>query len=154
MEKRSGRKFRLDVLIYLGAGVLFVWLLYSVTMNELSRNPERIATAYLGDTGLVSLSFNTEPYPPVSGHPVVLSFMPMNRNNRPVPVNEVSYAYGLSGSDVPAGSGVAVLMTDGSGMYMQEVTFPEAGKWWLKVTLVKENSSAVMQFAVDVKSRP
>lgn len=114
--QRPFRRPYLLWLMYVLVPLAVIGLLVWSTLGELARNPARDATADLGPYGLVTIRFNTSPYPPLSTGTVTLSFMPMDSRRRMIQVDEVTYEYGRAGSDQPAGSGEAQVMSDGSGM--------------------------------------
>ena len=141
----------------------FLWLLYVLVplaiigllvwsfMKEISGNPSRDATADLGPYGLVTIRFNTSPYPPLTTGTVTLSFMPLDSRRRMVPVDAVTYEYGQAGSDQPFGSGEAQVMSDGSGMFMGSARFANVGNWWVRVNVRKGQAQAQVRFTVYVE---
>jgi len=135
------------VLVPLAVVGLLVWS----TLGELARNPARDATANMGPYGLVTIRFNTNPYPPLPTGTVTLSFMPMDSRRRMIQVDEVTYEYGRAGSDQPAGSGEAQVMSDGSGMFMGSAQFSNVGSWWVRVNVRRGQAQAQVGFTVYVE---
>ena len=138
-------------LIYLGAALVIVGAIAWATLNEITRNPARDATADLGPDGLVTLRLTTDPNPPLPTGTVQLSFMPMDARQRTVPLDGISFEYGREGSDQPVGSGEAQPMSDGSGMFMGGAQFPAVGNWWVRARLQKGGAQAEVRFTVYVK---
>jgi len=145
------KRIRLDWLLYAGAAILLIWVLYSATKNELARTPVRDATADLGQYGLVTIRFTTDPFPALPTGTVILNFMPMDSRQRTVEVDQITYEYGPDGSEQAAGSGVAQLMPDGSGMHMAGAQFSYVGNWWVKVNIRKGDAQADVRFTVYVE---
>jgi len=138
-------------LIYLGAALVIVGAIAWATLNEITRNPARDATADLGPYGLVTIRLTTDPNPALPTGTVTLSFMPMDSRQRTVPLDGISFEYGREGSDQSAGAGQAQLMSDGSGMFMGGAQFPAVGNWWVRARLQKGSTQAEVRFTVYVK---
>jgi hypothetical protein len=81
--------------------------------NELARTPVRDVTANLGQYGLVTIRFTTDPFPALPTATVMMNFMPMDSRQRTVELDQITYEYGPDGSGQATGSGVARLMPDG-----------------------------------------
>ena len=145
------RRSYLTWLLYGLAALALVALLIRSTLGELARNPSRDATADLGPYGLVTIRFNTSPYPPLPTGTVTLSFMPMDSRRRMIQVNEVTYEYGRAGSDQPVGSGEAQVMADGSGMFMGSAQFANVGSWWVRANVRKGQAQDQVRFTVNVE---
>ena len=145
------RRFRLDWLIYILAAAGLISLLIWATTSELSRIPSRDATADLSQYGLITIRFSTDPYPPVPTGMVTLNFMPMDSRQRTVALDSLAYEYGPAGNDQPFGSGVAQLMSDGSGMFMAGAQFPTVGDWWLRLKVAKGNVQDEVRFTFYVE---
>ncbi len=150
-EQKTKKRIRLEWLIYAGAAILLVWVLYSATKSELARTPVRDATVNLGQYGLVTIRFSTTPFPPLPTDTVTMYFAPINSRQRRVDVDQITYEYGPDGSEQAAGSGVAQPRSDGSGMYMAGAQFSYAGTWWVKVKISKGSEQAEVRFTVSVK---
>ena len=148
---RKNRRFRLDWLIYILAAAGLIGLLIWATTSELSRIPSRDATADLSQYGLITIRFSTDPYPPVPTGTVTLNFMPMDSRQRTVALDSLAYEYGPVGNDQPFGSGVAQLMSDGSGMFMAGAQFPTVGDWWLRLKVAKGNVQDEVRFTFYVE---
>lgn len=149
--QRSLKRPYLLWLMYVLLPLAIIGLLVWSTLNELARNPSRDATADLGPYGLVTIRFNTSPYPPLPTGTVTLSFMPMDSRRRTIPVDAMTYEYGRAGSDQPAGSGEAQVMSDGSGMFMGNAQFPTVGNWWVRVNVQSGQAQAQVRFTVYVE---
>lgn len=145
------RRSYLPWLLYGLAALALVALLVRSTLGELARNPSRDATADLGPYGLVTIRYNTSPYPPLATGTVTLSFMPMDSRQRMFTVDTITYEYGRAGSDQPVGSGEAQVMADGSGMFMGNAQFANVGNWWVRVNVRKGQAQAQVRFTVYVK---
>jgi hypothetical protein len=145
------KRIRLDWLLYAGAAVLLIWVLYSATKNELARTPVRDATANLGQYGLVTIRFTTDPFPALPTGTVMMNFMPMDSRQRTVEIDQITFEYGPDGSEQAAGSGVTQLMPDGSGMYMAGAQFTYVGNWWVKANVTKGDVQADVRFTVYVE---
>lgn len=145
------KRIRLDWLLYAGAAILLILVLYSATKSELARTPIRDATADLGQYGLVTVRFSTDPFPPLPTGTVTMNFMPMDSRQRTVDVDQITYEYGPDGSEQAVESGVAQLMPDGSGMYMAGAQFSYVGNWWIKVNVSKGDTQADVRFTVYVE---
>ena len=145
------KRIRLDWLLYAGAALLLIWVLYSATKNELARTPVRDATANLGQYGLVTIRFTTDPFPSLPTGTVMMNFMPMDSRQRTVELDQITYEYGPDGSGQATGSGVAQLMPDGGGMYMAGAQFSYVGKWWVKANVRKGDAQADVRFTVYVE---
>lgn len=138
-------------LIYVAGALALITVLVWATRNEIARNPTRDATADLGPYGLVTIRFSTDPNPPLPTGTVMLSFMPMDSRQRQVALDGISFEYGREGSNQPAGSGEAQLMSDGSGMFMSAAQFPEVGNWWVRATVNKGSTQAQVRFTIYVE---
>jgi len=126
---------------------LLIW----ATLTTMANIPSRDAAADLGPYGLVTIRFSTDPNPPLPTGTVRLSFMPMDSRQRTVLLDGMRYDYGREGSDQPAGSGEASVMSDGSGMYMGGAQFPQVGIWWVRVTVSKGEQQATVRFTFYVE---
>ncbi|MBI3761694.1 MAG: hypothetical protein HY260_07505 [Chloroflexi bacterium] len=138
-------------LLYLLAGLALVAALAWATLDVVRQAPSRDTTADLGPYGLITIRFSTDPNPPLPTGTVTLRFMPMDSRQRPVALDGLSFEYGREGSDRPASSGEAQLMSDGSGMYMGGAQFPEVGNWWVRVRLAKGGQQAEARFRLYVE---
>lgn len=145
------KRIRLDWLFYAVAAMLLIWVLYSATKDELARTPVRDATANLGQYGLVTIRFTTDPFPALPTGTVMMNFMPMDSRQRTVVVDQITYEYGPEGSEQATGSGVAQLMSDGGGMYMAGAQFSFVGNWWVKANIRKGDAQADVRFTVYVE---
>ncbi len=147
-KKRVG----LGCLGYASIAIIVIWALYSATMNELDRIPDRDATANMEEYGLVTIRFSTDPYPPNPADAVKLSFRPMDSRQKSVSVDQITYEYGLEDSENPIGSGVAQILPDSKGSYMGEAMFPNTGRWWIAVKISIGDVQSDVNFKVDVKA--
>ena len=145
------KRFQLGWILYPAAFLLLIWILYTATVRELARTPIRDAAADLGQYGFVTIRFSTDPFPPLPTGSVTLSFQPMDSLQRMVEVDQITYEYGPAGSEQAAGSGVAQLMPDGSGMYMGSAQFSYVGNWWIKAKISKGGDQANVRFSVYVE---
>lgn len=145
------KRIRLDLLLYAGAAILLIWVLYSATKSELARTPIRDASANLGEYGLVTIRFSTDPFPPLPTGTVMMKFIPMDSRQRTIEVDQITYEYGPDGSEQPTESGVAQLAPDGSGMYMAGARFSYVGNWWVRAKFKKGNAQADVRFTVYVE---
>lgn len=152
MKDTTKKRFRLDWLLYVGAFILLIWVLYTATMRELARTPIRDATADLGQYGLVTVRFTTDPFPPLPTGTVMISFTPMDMRQNTVEVDQISYEYGPDGSEQAAGSGVAQLVPDGSGIYMGSAQFSYVGNWWVRAKVSKGGNQASLRFSIYVEA--
>jgi hypothetical protein len=141
----------LDWLLYVGAFVLLIWVLYLATMRELAITPIRDATADLGQYGLVTVRFTTDPFPPLPTGTVMMSFTPMDMRQNTMGIDQITYEYGPVGSEQAAGSGVAQLMPDGSGMYVAGAQFSYVGNWWVKANIIKGDAQDDVRFTIYVE---
>ncbi len=145
------KRIRLDWLLYAGAAILLIWVLYSATKSELARTPVREASANLDEFGLVTIRFTTDPFPALPTGTVMMNFMPMDSRQRTIEIDQIAYEYGPDGSEQPTGSGVAQLAPDGSGMYMAGARFSYVGNWWIRAKVKKGNAQADVRFTVYVE---
>lgn len=145
------KRNRLNILFYTVMALLLVWLLFSAMRDELAQTPDREATANLGQYGLITIRFQTDPFPALPTGTVMLSFMPMDSRQRPMEVDQITYEYGPAGSEQVTGSGTAKLMTDGSGMYTAGAQFPYIGNWWVNVTVSQGNAQDEVRFTIYVE---
>jgi hypothetical protein len=145
------KRIRLDWLLYAGVAILLIWVLSSATKNELARTPIRDATANLDEFGLVTIRFRTDPFPPLPTGTVTMNFTPMDVRQNTVEIDQIAYEYGPDGSEQATGSGIAQLMSDGSGMYMASAQFSYVGNWWVKARIWKGNAQADVRFTVYVE---
>lgn len=143
-------RIRLDWILYILTAIGLIALLIWSTMGELARNPSRQAIANLGSYEQITVELKTNPYPARPTGTVALTFMLMNSNRVIIQPDSLSFEYGRQGSDQPVGSGVAQLMSDGSGMLMAGAQFPSVGTWWLRVNLAKGGYEDEVQFTIDV----
>jgi hypothetical protein len=151
MKDTTKKRFRLDWLLYVGAFVLLIWVLYLATMRELAITPIRDATADLGQYGLVTVRFTTDPFPPLPTGTVMMSFTPMDMRQNTMGIDQITYEYGPVGSEQAAGSGVAQLMPDGSGMYVAGAQFSYVGNWWVKANVIKGDAQDDVRFTIYVE---
>lgn len=135
-------------LLVAGAGAV---LLISAMRDTLATVPSRDATANLGQYGLVTLSFSTDPNPPLPTGTVTLSFMPMDARRRTVVLDRIAFEYGREGDDRPAGAGEAERVADGSGMFMGGAQFPGVGNWWVRATMIRGEAQAEVHFVFYVE---
>ncbi|GEM_PF-1978177 len=147
----TAKRFRYEWIIYILAALGLITLLISSIRAEIARNPSREAVADLGPHGLVTVQFQTDPYPALPTGTVGLSFMLMNSRNVVFEPDSFSFEYGLQGNDQPMGSGTVQVMSDGSGMLMSGAQFPAVGRWWLRVNLSKDGYRDEVQFIIDVE---
>lgn len=61
------------------------------------------------------------------------------------------YEYGREGNDQPVGTGEAESMLDGGGMFMGSAQFSQVGNWWVRATVRKGSTQAVVRFTFYVK---
>ncbi|MEP7359533.1 MAG: hypothetical protein ABI847_19935 [Anaerolineales bacterium] len=137
--------------LYVVVALALVGALGWATLREIARNPARNATVELGAAGLVTIQLTTNPSPPLPTGAVQLSFMPMNPRQRPVPLDGLSYTYGREGNDEAVGSGEALAMSDGSGMFMGSAQFLDVGNWWVRVKLSNGSAQSEVRFMLYVK---
>lgn len=150
-DQKTKKRFRLDWLLYVGAFILLIWVLYTATMRELARTPIRDATADLGQYGLVTVRFTTDPFPPLPTSTVMISFTPMDMRQNTIEIDQIAYEYGPDGSEQAAGSGVAQLMPDGSGIYVGSAQFSYVGNWWVKARVSQGGNEADVRFSIYVE---
>jgi hypothetical protein len=150
-NQQTRKRFRLEWFLYPAAVLLLIWVLYSATMRELARTPIRDAAANLGQYGFVTIRFSTDPFPPLPTGTTMLSFQPTDSLQRTFEVDQITYEYGPAGSEQAAGSGVAQLMSDGSGTYMGSAQFFYVGNWWVKAKVSKAGNQADVRFSVYVE---
>ena len=147
----TGKRFRLDWLLYilmtLGLIVLLIWS----TMGELARNPSREAIADVGQYGFVTVRLQTNPYPALPTGTVGLTFTLIDSRSNIVKPDSLSFEYGMEGSDQPIDTGIAEPMSDDSGMLMAGAQFPSVGTWWLRVILAKDGYQDEVQFRIEVR---
>lgn len=148
---KETRRFRVGWLVYLLVAIGFISLLVKVTRDELARNPEREAAADLGSQGFVTIRFSSDPYPPLPSGTVTLKFTPMNARGVTIPIDSLTYEYGLAGSDQVLGSGTAQPMADNSGVLMAGAQFSSPGNWWLRATVALGNSQGEVLFTFYVE---
>jgi len=145
------RKFPLGWLLTLlvaGAGAVLV---IPAMRTMLATTPSRDATADLGPYGLITLSFSTDPNPPLPTGTVTLSLMPMDARRRTVVLDRIAFEYGRVGDDRPAGAGEAERMADGSGMFVGGAQFPGVGNWWVRTTTIRGEAQAEVRFTFYVE---
>ena len=147
----TGRRIRVDWIIYVLLAMGLIGLLIWSTMGELARNPSREAIADLGPYGLVTVQLQTDPYPARPTGTVGLSFMLMDSRRVTIEPDSFSFEYGRDGNDQPVGSGTVQPMSDGSGMLMAGAQFPSVGTWWLRVKLAKDGYQDDVQFTIEVR---
>ena len=145
------KRIHIGWILYPAAFFLLVWVLYTATMRELARTPIRDATADLGQYGLVTVRFTTDPFPPLPTGTVMMRFTPMDMRQNTVDVDQISYEYGPAGSEQAAGAGTAQLMPDGSGIYVGSAQFAYVGDWWVKARVSKDGNQAEVRFSVYVE---
>ena len=145
------KRIRLDCFLYILTAAALMGLVIWATMGEIARNPSREAMVELGSYGMVTVQFETDPYPAKPTGPVSLNFMLMDSRNQTIEPESFSFEYGRKGSDEPVGSGTVQPMSDGSGMFMTNAQFPSVGIWWLRVNFAKDGYEEELQFTIDVK---
>ncbi len=145
------KRVRLDCIFYILIALGLIALLIWSTKGEIARNPARDAVADLGPYGLITVRFQTNPYPVKPTGTVALSFMVMDSRRVIIEPDSFSFEYGRDGNDQPVGSGIAQPMSDGSGMLMTGVQFPSVGTWWLRVNLAKDGYQDDVQFTIEVR---
>lgn len=138
-------------LVYLAAGMLFMVGLVWVTLDTVRKAPAREVTTDLGPYGLVTIRFDTDPYPALPSGTVILRFLPMDSRQRPVSLDSVRFEYGREDSDQPVGSDHASPMSDGSGMFVGRAQFPYVGNWWIRLNLSKGSEQASVRFTFYVE---
>lgn len=149
-SRSSPRPISLWVVYLLFGGLLLV-LVYSAMRETLANAPSREAVAELEPYGLVTISFSTDPNPPLPTGTVGLSFTLTDDRRRPVTIDRALFEYGIQGSNQPIGSSVADPMGDGSGMVMGQAQFPQVGTWWLRLKIAKGNSQAEVRYTFYVE---
>ena len=147
----NAKRIRLDCLLYILTATALMGLVIWATMGEIARNPSRETMVELGPYGMVTVQFETDPYPARPTGPVSLNFMLMDSRNQTIEPESFSFEYGRKGSDVYVSSGTVQPMSDGSGMFMTNAQFPSAGIWWLRVNFAKDGYEEELQFTIDVK---
>ena len=147
----NAKRIRLDCLLYILTAAALMGLVIWATMGEIARNPSREAMVELGPYGMVTVQFETDPYPARPTGSVSLNFMLMDSRNQTIEPDSLSFEYGRRGSDQPVGSGTVQPMSDGSGMFMTNAQFPSVGIWWLRVNFAKDGYEEELQFTIDVK---
>ena len=106
--------------------------------GEIARNPSRGTVADLRPYGLVTVRLQTDSCPAKPTGTVALSFMLMDSRRVIIEPDAFSFEYSPEGSDQPVGSGIAQMMSDGSGMLMAGAQFPSVGTLWLHVKIAKD----------------
>lgn len=139
------------MIVLVGILVGVVLLAVSATRSLLRNAPSRDSTVDLGSYGLVRVRFSTDPSPPLPTGTVRVSFMPTDMRGRPVELDSLAFEYGRQGAAESLGAAVAEAASDGSGMYMAGVQFPQVGNWWLTVQVAKggEQAEASYEFYVE-----
>ena len=150
MKRNPTKSWRLW-LFYLAFGAGVLALLVSAMRDTIASAPSRDAVADLGDYGLVTIRFSTDPNPPLPTGTVLLSFSPTDVRRRPFALDQLRYEYGQEGSSQAVGSGQAEPMGDGSEVLMGRAQFPEVGRWWLRLQLQKGDSWDEVRFTLYVE---
>ena len=147
----NAKRIRLDCLLYILTATALMGLVIWATMGEIARNPSRETMVELGPYRMVTVQFETDPYPARPKRPVSLNFMLMDSRNQTIEPESFSFEYGRKGSDEPVSSGTVQPMSDGSGMFMTNAQFPSVGIWWLRVNFAKDGYEEELRFTIDVK---
>jgi len=138
-------------LVYLLFGGLLLILVFSAMRETLANAPSREAVAELEPYGLVTISFSTDPTPPLPSGTVGLRFTLTDSRRRPVDIDWARFEYGAEPSDKAVAASQAQPMGDGSGMFMGRAQFPQVGTWWLRLVIGKGSSQAEVRFTFYVE---
>lgn len=150
-SETSKKRIRLKYLGFVGIAIILIWALYSATMNELARIPDRDATANMEQYGLVTIRFRTDPYPPNPEDTVTLSFRPMDSRQNSVEVDQISYEYGPDGSEKATVSKIAQLRPSSGGGYVGDALFPYEGRWWITAKITIGDVQSDVRYTVNVE---
>jgi hypothetical protein len=131
MESGTPARSRSLLWLYLVAAAAILGLVVWTSLRALRDTPNREASVDMPGMGFVTVSFSTDPFPPLPSGTVLLNFMPSNSRNVMVDLGPaVPYTYGYKGNETPLGSGQAAL--DEMGMnYQAGVRFPSVGDYWV-----------------------
>ena len=83
----------------------------------------------MGLYGMVTLRFETDPYPARPTGTVALKFMLMDSRSRTIQPDSFSIENGPPRSDKPTGFGTILPMAENNGMLMGSAQFPSVGTW-------------------------
>ncbi|HUF39381.1 MAG TPA: hypothetical protein VMN57_12725 [Anaerolineales bacterium] len=144
--KKPERDFPV-VYVYVVSAIVILGLLVWSFVRSMEENDTRQASVEMPGQGFVTISFSTDPYPPLPSGTVQLNLMGMNSRNLMVDLGpEIPFTFGPVGSESPQGRGSAAPLGDGN--YQADVQFIVPGTYWLLFDL---GSGRTVRFQIRVE---